>query len=678
MNNTAGQAKMDTSIPSSDHPSDWQAWVWAGWETDRHYRRGGRSGTSYFGRGQWLEAWRKRLESPQTVQALADAKLNMLVTRFYKGFGIEAESQEWPAVEAFVALAHAHGLRVLGYMQGSSIYYESLLNEQPQAMSWAARHYDGTVQTWGGSYYRLRPCLNNQDYLKYMGRVIERGARQIKLDGLHIDNSYFRQCWCDQCKAGFREWLDARDDLDERMGIANASHITPPPLRTGAESYSDPLAILWMQYGAHVRNKAYAQLTAKAHEVFDSPLIAGNPAFPRRSVYLPELSLDLDHEAKIFDVLFAENGNLPAADKNHLVTQAEAYLFADAFGYKVFNTAWNTDSDAALSPQTPGELWSVMAEEFSYHAVIPGNNWWLRPASNGSELLMDQPELSASFKSMIQWFESIHKNLGRSELSQWAQVALYIQPLTLSLAWQTDRTAMRLAIAALLRLKIPVVLAIAQQPIPASVRTLLVLEQTCLSDQDMDQITQFAKQDGHGAVVMGKSGSCDQWYVPRDTAAVQSWRAGTNIRSDQGEALHWGNEQQGERYMAADKLAGVELAVQQIAAALEPDASSRQLIANLPEHVMVNVETSAARMVIHLRDQSGQGQVNRHCQLQLSDKLLGASHIRWFSPDQQTDGVELNPQPVTGDSKGQTTGRKKYMQLSLPDWKHYGVVVVSR
>jgi len=657
--------------------TNWQSWVWAGWETDRHYRRMGRSGTPYFGRGQWTDDWRRRLESRETIQILADTGLNILVTHFYKGFGIEAEATEWPALQEFVAMAHEHDLRVIGYMQGSSIYYETLLAEQPQAMDWVARHRDGTPQTWGGSYYRLRPCLTSEAYVDYMSDVIRLAHDRIGLDGIHIDNSYYRHCWCERCAAGFRLWLDERGDLDVRMGIASADHIQPPPLMAGTENYSDPLAILWMQYGAQVRNIAYARLTSVARDVFPDSFVIGNPAFPRRSVYLPELGLDLHHEAGIFDALFAENGNLPAADQNQLVTQAEAYLFADAFGYQVFNTAWKTGENSALCPQTPGELWSVMAEEFSYHAVVPGNNWWLRPASDGDRMLMDDQSQAQAFIEMIRWFQSIHEEMDRSQLSQWAEVALYIQPLTLSLAWHSDRTAMRIAIAALLRLRIPVVLAIAGEPVPASVRTLLVLEQTCLSDQDMKQIAQFASQKDHHAVIMGKTGSFDEWFIPRNVSDVQAWRAGSGMSGDAGQPLTWGHELQGDRYMAADKLSGVDLAIREIASHLDGEFGPRQFAAQLPDNVMVNVESSSRKMIIHLRDQSGLGEDNSDCHLRLDPALLEGRRVCWLTPYGDADRKALEPSSVNDSTQMRGAPSQDQARLDLPVWKHYAAVILE-
>jgi hypothetical protein len=656
-------------------PEGWDAWAWAGWETDRHYRRLGRSGTAFFGRGPWLENWRQRLIEDRTLQALADAGLRTLVTCFYKGFGLQVERQEWSWLRALVAGAHHRGLRVLGYIQGGSLYYETLLDEQPDLAQWVARQRGGAIQTWGGSYYRWRPCLTNDDYLRYMEGVVRAGLTELQLDGLHFDNSYYRHCWCERCATRFRQWLDQRDDLDERMGLPSARHVQPPPLDAGGETYSDPLQILWMQFGAQVRNEAYGRLTATARACRPNAVLVGNPAFPRRSNYLAELALDLPHEAGLFDMLFAENGNLPQCSGQSLVTQAEAYLFADALGYRVLSTAWKTGENEALPPQSAGEVWAVMAEEFSYHAAVPGNNWMLRPAGHGDRLLADDAPRMEAFRDASTFFHGLHDTIGRDCLRQWGEVGLYVELLTLSLS-PCDRGVMRTALAALMRMGVPVVLTLAGRPIPPSVRTLLVLEQTCLSDASLKQVADFARGNGHGAIVAGQSGRCDEWFLPRDTGAWRSWRTGAGMIGQNEDALNWGREQAGLRYMAADRLSEVQAAMATLTPLLARGGIPSRLSATLPEGVLMNAESDGSRLVVHLRDQAGTGQFVAGCRLQLSPNPPGERRLWLLAPAAAPRALSAGPSAApTGVAAAINSAAG--VEVSIPPWRHYAAVIVG-
>ncbi len=644
----------------------WDAWVWAGWETDRHYRRLGRSNTAFFGRGPWLADWRRRLLDERTLDTLVRTGLRTLVTCFYKGFGLRAEQQQWPWLRQLIAGAHQRGLRVLGYTQGGSLYYETLLEEQPELRDWVARQRDGSLQTWGGSYYRWRPCLTSSAYLDYMDQVVRVGLGELELDGLHFDNSYYRHCWCARCAERFRQWLAQRDDLEDRLGLTTAAHVLPPPLEPGSAAYSDPLQILWMQFGAQVRNEAYARLARTAKQCRPAAVLVGNPAFPRRSNYLAELALDLHHEAKTFDLLFAENGNLPQCQPQELISQAEAYLFADALGYGVLNTAWKTGENEALPPQTPGAVWAVMAEECSYHAAVPGNNWMLRPAGDGERLLADDQARMDAFADASAFFQSVRQLVARGTLRQWGEVGLFVQPLTLSLAAPGDRGALRTAILALLRMGIPAALVLAGQPIPASVRTLLVVQQSCLAEADLRQIADFARHEGHHALVLGQTGRFDAWFLPRHLSAWRAWRAGPGMLCGPEQPLTWGREQDGARYLAADRLADVQTAQAALAPLLARAHTPRQLTATLPTGVLLNVEANDHQLVAHLRDQAGSGQLIEGCQLHLAAALLQERHLTLLAPG--LGPLTLTPTP---------SANAGMLQVRIPAWRHYAVVVVE-
>ncbi len=643
--------------------NQWVCWVWAGWETDQHYRRRGGSDTRFFGNGAWLDAWRDRLTTPETLDWLVDSGITTLVTYFYKGFGLDAEREERERLRDWIAAAHAKHLKVIGYTQGGSLYYETLLNEQPDMMNWVARHRDGALQAWSGSYYRLRPCLTNQDYLAYMQRVLDIGTQDLQLDGIHFDNNYYRHCWCERCAARFRDWLNQRDDLHRMVGLPHANHVIPPPLDRDAGAFSDPLQILWMRFGAEVRSQAYQQLIQHTRARRPEVVFAGNPAFPRRSVYLSDLALDLHTEAQRFDVLFAENGNLPQWDTKRCVSQAEAYLLADALGYGVFSTAWKSGENSVLPPQNPSEVWTIMAEEASFHAAAIGNNWMLRPAGDYEKTLGDHAALIGAFRDASEFFGSLHESLDRRQLRQWGEVGLFVEPDTLSLAWRRDRGVMRAAILALQCMRLSVVLVPSGRPVPDGVRILLVPQQTCLSDESMKQISSFARGDQHRVLVMGSSGEKDLMALPRNRSDREKWRRGTGMVCDAGEPLDWTPEQEGQQYLSTDESAAQAEAQSVIGMMLERIGFASAVTCAAPEGVLLNVEHNDRAWVIHLRDQTGCGQPMGKITLQLDPACFGRKPVWCYRPG------HTSPLKLGIDADG---------SLVLPDWQHYAQLRLTK
>ena len=49
----------------------------------------------------------------------------------------------------FAKIAHRHGVKVLGYCQFNSLYYEAMLDEVPNLEQWTARKMDGSILTYG-------------------------------------------------------------------------------------------------------------------------------------------------------------------------------------------------------------------------------------------------------------------------------------------------------------------------------------------------------------------------------------------------------------------------------------------------------------------------------------------------------------------------------------------------
>ncbi|HRU06973.1 MAG TPA: hypothetical protein P5137_14500, partial [Candidatus Brocadiia bacterium] len=360
-----------------------ECWTFGGWETDRQYKRMGARAALFTGDGAWVSSWRRRVVSADTARMLAEGGITIVMTHFYKGFGVKAEAKEWPRLKEMVKVYHEHGIRVLGYMQGRSIYYETLRAERPDLDDWVGRRYDGQAHTWGGCYYRLGPCLTSRGYIDYMKEVVRIGMVEIGLDGLHNDNSYYQHCWCKRCAGLFRDWLNAAPDLEARTGLPNADYVEPPPLPDEWTRY-DPLQIAWMEFGTQNRLKAMGELYATMKALKPDGVYEQNPAFPRKGPYKARLAVDPAREGAVCDVVCAENSNLPRVSKGVVVSQAEAYLYGDAGGYHVLSTTWNHDRDGMKPADTPGLLWAGLAEEFSYHAALLGHNWLLRPTADGA------------------------------------------------------------------------------------------------------------------------------------------------------------------------------------------------------------------------------------------------------------------------------------------------------
>ena len=635
-------------------------WAWAGWEPERHYRRIGRSGTAYFGRGAWLDDWRARADSPETLRVLADAGVTALVTWCYKGFGLEIESREWPRLRQFIESAHDLNLQVFGYVQAGSLYRETLLAEQPRAEQWFARRYNGERANWGGQYYRVFPCLGNDDYLAYMERVLV-GALDLGLDGIHMDNSYHPHCWCARCQTDFRAWLEALPDLEERTGLPDARHVEAPPLPSEQDVFSDPLQQLRMEFGVQRRLAALQRFQHRIRQTRADALFLGNPAFPRRPGFKAQLAFDPAREGTTFDAIFAENGNLPGMDGEQYISQVAAYSYGVAGGYRVLSSAWQKGAHGHSPAADAAQIWTQLAEEFSYDAAWLGNNWALRAAGDGDRLLMDDNPQFETFVNALRFFRELEQTADLGRRAPGAEIAVLIAPDTLTFAAQTDAPALAALLQELLGWHLPFRFLFAGQPIPLEVRALLVWQQSCLSDENLAEIRQFADRPDGVVLIAGDSGWLNQSAIPRNASDWSRWLDHPQMHHQplrlEDDALVTASKQ----HFGTDKIRSSASAHHALSALLAHWNPLWKIMA--PPQVLAHAERSGQRLLFHLRDQAATGKALAGCCIELDASMRTNGELLMYYPDQK----EATRLELKSAEKGRQT-------VKLPPFHYYALV----
>jgi len=382
----------DAARPSSFY------WSWWGWEPLAHYRRTGGVVGAVDVTAPGFPQWYERLHSEELVRTMSALGVNLAVTHFFKGFGLKHERAEQQRTAEFVRAAHRHGVRVLGYCQQRSLYYETFLAEEPQAEAWIQRDADGKCRTWGSAYYRWAPCIHSREFREYMKRVIRVGLEEIGLDGLHFDNDYCEPCYCPRCEQLFRGWLTVRyPDLRERFGLDSFDHVRQPPTQTSVGRIIDPLAQAWVRFRCESLGDYHRDITSYARGLRPDVILLANPAYPRgpdgpyrRSVWAPMVGRHLT-------LMFAENGNAAGMVDGAMISQIRAYKHAAAIGYRAVSTTWKrgkgiTGLSGLALPQKSEEVTLQVAEAAAFGG-IPGTNWALRPDGPGDRMRIDVPEL---------------------------------------------------------------------------------------------------------------------------------------------------------------------------------------------------------------------------------------------------------------------------------------------
>jgi hypothetical protein len=380
-------------------PLYWSFW---GWEPLDHYRRLAGNTGAVDGRAHSLPQWYERLHTENLVELMARLGLNLAVTSFFKGFGLQHEQAEQERTATLVRLGHRHGMRVLGYCQSRSLYYEALLAEEPDAASWVQRDALGQMRTWLGVYYRWAPCIMNQDFREYMKRVIRVGLEEVGLDGLHFDNCYAEPCYCPTCERAFREWLTERyPSPRERFGLVSFAHTRQPPERPSPQRISDPLVQEWVRFRCESFADYLGELADHARSIRPDVILLGNPGYPRdhtaynRSIWAPLVMRHLD-------LVFAENAQFAGMDNDILVSQVRAYKHGTTVGYRVVSTTWQRGQTTSSGLPETAEAIGLQVAEAAANGGVPGTNWALRPMGNDDGgMRIDRPDLRQALQHYL-------------------------------------------------------------------------------------------------------------------------------------------------------------------------------------------------------------------------------------------------------------------------------------
>ena len=379
--------------------------IWSNWnhEPMDHLLRMGDSHVSVFTLGEWLPQWYGRLYGEELIAKAAGMGINTVYTHFFKGFGLVHEHDEMEGMREFVQIAHRYGVRVIGYCQLGSLYYETMLDEVPELEDWAARDEAGGYLYYANArqhYYRWRPCLENPDFLAYFKRVIAYGAEHVGLDGFHFDNSQVRECYCPRCQAAFRAYLTENvPNPRELCGLAHFNHVRIPPMLENEEVH-DPLC-LWRARFRH------AQLARAQKEIFDYVKTFGKDVLHNPGLLRPDFSKSGDPALTpaSCDFTFAENDRFIRVEDGKTITQILSFKLGQRFGFRLFDAPWMHKDGQTIIPQDADTIARFLAQGMIYGGIT-GAPWFVRSRKTGDRVILDDPVQYDTAKRAFDYFKA--------------------------------------------------------------------------------------------------------------------------------------------------------------------------------------------------------------------------------------------------------------------------------
>jgi len=292
------------------------------------------------------------------VRRLRKAGVNLVVTRYYKGFGLDAEAAERVDTAELIRHCHKSGIRVATYCQFGTVHAETLLAEDPAYEDFFAVDRHGKYclpYAYDSQWFRYGVSMTSRKWRAYMKRVMD-AAIADGSDVIYFDNLYWPWdgCYRERTRDDFRRFLDERSEGWSKAkrrrvyGYADLSHVEPPPYPDPwkYDLVRDPVTQAWTDYRCGKLAERLEEFARHARRRNPAVGVMTNPGADRKScyplihgVYEPALARGADYH-------YIENGYFadyvpPAAarETGTIISKVRGYKMARAIDRPMITSA---------------------------------------------------------------------------------------------------------------------------------------------------------------------------------------------------------------------------------------------------------------------------------------------------------------------------------------------------
>ena len=424
------------------------------------------------------EAEFEKTHSEEFARKLKEAGVTLWMTYFYKGFGIEAEKDYMEITKNFVPVLKKYGIRTGAYV-GSTIAYETFLLEKPEAEEWFVPDYLGKPVIYDTQTFRKRVYFMHPGYVEYMKRVVTMAVRDAKVDLIHFDNpssqampQIFQH---PMAITDFREYLSKRytpQQLKQRLGFSDVRYVLPPKVDFPLTTIDDPLFQVWAEFRWTQMDRYYTIMSdlirglnpETAVETNPHAELAGTNYIWSKGIYYPPL-------LEKMDAVWTEEGNPAGVTKDGILVNRVR-------SFKMVSKLQNT-----LFVATTSTL--QIAESMAFGRQCMG--------TVGVLAIDSQPP--ADHQRYVDFF---HRQFDYyRDVENVADVAVLYSYASMGFSNEGPQISFMLFTQALIQAKVPFDVIFDEHLKDLSkYRVLVLADQECLSDDQMNLIRQFVNRGG--------------------------------------------------------------------------------------------------------------------------------------------------------------------------------------
>lgn len=625
-------------------------WTFGNHEPISMYRRIGKKSTGGIeGNAKWLEKWHHWFDSEECPKFMEDHGLNFIHSRFYKGMGWNFESKDFPNVRQFVKNCHKHGVRVLAYVQFSTVYYEIMKEEYPNIEDWACINENGKPVTYGTFYFRWKTCINNPEFEDLLKKMITIALTEGEFDGIMFDNLEAPPCYCERCTQLFREFLGKEKNPLEKFGLPTVKNVQIPyNTKADQNEIKDPILQQWYLFRARQLTDLVCRLRLHAKQCKSDAIVSANIWDIRNYNRMYLASINISSLVDGYDLLIGQNSNSPKIEKGGVVHRIHDFKFAEEVDLPILALC---DEDAGRSEE--GRYLLPILEDMIFGG-IPTDRTIMR-----ADKQMINPELLAFRAPLLKKIQNMIKTNDQAlSAPEYRPVRVLYSEESHLFSFQSWGGTF-LAEEILLHNHIPYGLLITKESkplvIPNDCEVLIVPDQRCLSDQELEILIKFAKKGGR-LIITGQTGDYHSLYDerlvnPLDEAlkglpnVIYRKNEGVPLKSLLGKRwmIRSGNEEEKHLLSDLDKIWTPQIRIE------------------APDTVFVRINRESEKWFIHLLNYQEKSTVKK-----VRIRISGTSDLS------ASCSIPLESEKI------EKLSLSKNAILSVPDFREYCLIQIDR
>lgn len=480
--------------------------------------------------------------SDRELDEIRDMGVRCVHIPYAKGWGLRATADELAQQKDIVERAHRRGLKVGLYVRVDAVMPEILAAEQPEVHDWLVRGMHGRPSLYSAQQgFRKRICLLHPGAVRWAESVFQHAIVEMNADTLHLDGFFvsytpWETCRCGRCLEAYRAWLRVKfadPKLRRRVfGLIDFDRVEMPefepnaPLPVVAKS---PEIRAWHEHQWEKHLAFLRHVRGYVHTMTNRVALFGNIGWYRNMNYYRYLNVCPEQLFPWLDMVALEDDFELHYEKGKIVSRLGLFKTAREYGipvasYHHFGDRKRIESSMSLYLAANGGNISLEGFTLRYYAHF---------------------RLAADMKRRLNRWVEEHWDLFRESKPHGEIALLRHHP---SLAWNAKEPWFAaLALEQMLtRMKVPWRMLDRIDPgALQGIRTLLLADMECLSNEELDVLKAWAENGGR-LLFTWRTGLFNGFRQRRPRHPIldwsPAWRAKFNDRIDPEVWFAWSNE----------------------------------------------------------------------------------------------------------------------------------------